>query len=217
MNAAPSTEDWVVYGSRPRYAHDLAEIIRRRGERLIAAIDNLEDGPEPSPPLPVMGHGALADLDRSLAVALAAGPPEIRRSLEAAARADGFAHFPALVDPTAVVSSTALLAEGVTVNALAAVASHSRLGRFVQVNRSASVGHDVTLHDYVTIGPGAVLTGFVKVGEGSFVGAGAVLRPRVRIGASSTVGAGAVVTRDVPDGVTVVGNPARPLTEGSGR
>ena len=43
----------------------------------------------------------------------------------------------------------------------------------------------------------------------AFVGAGATILPRIRIGADAVVGAGAVVTRDVPSGVTVVGNPAQ--------
>jgi len=47
------------------------------------------------------------------------------------------------------------------------------------------------------------------VGERGLVGAGAVVLPRIRIGADSTIGAGAVVTKDVPAGVTVAGNPAR--------
>ncbi|MCS7072396.1 MAG: hypothetical protein NZM00_12895, partial [Anaerolinea sp.] len=46
---------------------------------------------------------------------------------------------------------------------------------------------------------------------GAIIGAGAVLLPGVRIGARALVGAGAVVTRDVPPGVVVVGNPARIL------
>jgi serine acetyltransferase len=37
--------------------------------------------------------------------------------------------------------------------------------------------------------------------------------PRIRIGKDAIVGAGAVVISDVPDGVTVVGVPARPITK----
>lgn len=47
------------------------------------------------------------------------------------------------------------------------------------------------------------------LGDGCSIGAGAVLLPGIRIGRHSIVGAGAVVTKDVPDGVVVVGNPAR--------
>lgn len=43
------------------------------------------------------------------------------------------------------------------------------------------------------------------------LGTGAVILPGITIGAEAIVGAGAVVTEDVPDGATVVGNPARVL------
>lgn len=49
------------------------------------------------------------------------------------------------------------------------------------------------------------------VKEGAAIGAGAVIVCGVTIGKGAFVGAGAVVTRDVPDGATVVGNPARIL------
>jgi maltose O-acetyltransferase len=49
----------------------------------------------------------------------------------------------------------------------------------------------------------------VTVGDNVWIGGGAIVCPGVSIGADSVVGAGAVVTRDVPAGVLVVGNPAR--------
>jgi UDP-2-acetamido-3-amino-2,3-dideoxy-glucuronate N-acetyltransferase len=49
------------------------------------------------------------------------------------------------------------------------------------------------------------------VEEGASIGSGATILCGVRIGAGAQVGAGAVVTKDVPAGATVVGNPAVPL------
>lgn len=49
----------------------------------------------------------------------------------------------------------------------------------------------------------------VAIGDSVWIGAGATILPGVTIGSRSVVGAGAVVTRDVPPGVVVAGNPAR--------
>ena len=51
----------------------------------------------------------------------------------------------------------------------------------------------------------------VAIGADVWVGGGAVILPGVTIGDGAIVGAGAVVTRDVPAGATVAGNPARQL------
>lgn len=50
----------------------------------------------------------------------------------------------------------------------------------------------------------------VSVGSNVWIGGGAIILPGVTIGDDAIVGAGSVVTRDVPAGATVVGNPARP-------
>ena len=53
----------------------------------------------------------------------------------------------------------------------------------------------------------------IDIGENVWIGAQAVILPGVTIGADAIVGAGSIVTRDVPAGMTVVGNPARTLHE----
>lgn len=50
----------------------------------------------------------------------------------------------------------------------------------------------------------------VRIGRHVWIGGAAVLLPGVTVGDEAVIGAGSVVTRDVPAGVTVVGNPARP-------
>ncbi|MCZ7484410.1 sugar O-acetyltransferase [Agrobacterium rhizogenes] len=51
----------------------------------------------------------------------------------------------------------------------------------------------------------------VTIGRDVWIGGGAILLAGITIGDGAIVGAGSVVTRDVPPGATVVGNPARPI------
>ncbi|HAJ45576.1 MAG TPA: acyltransferase [Alphaproteobacteria bacterium] len=55
------------------------------------------------------------------------------------------------------------------------------------------------------------LIGEVKICDDVFVGANAIILPGVTISSNSVVGAGSVVTKDVPPGSVVVGNPARKI------
>ena len=53
----------------------------------------------------------------------------------------------------------------------------------------------------------------VRVCAWAAIGVNAVLLPGVTIGKGAIVGAGAVVTKDVPAGAVVVGNPARKIRD----
>ena len=52
----------------------------------------------------------------------------------------------------------------------------------------------------------------VRIGRNVWIGGGAIILPGVTIGDDALIGAGSVVTRDVPAGATVAGNPARVRT-----
>jgi sugar O-acyltransferase (sialic acid O-acetyltransferase NeuD family) len=114
-------------------------------------------------------------------------------------------------DPTALISRSARIAEGLQVMPQAVIHHYARIERQCIINTRALVEHDCVLEPGVEIGPGAILCGRVHVGENSWIGAGATVRPRIRIGHNTIVGAGAVVVRDIPDGVIAVGVPARPM------
>ncbi|MEA2518436.1 MAG: hypothetical protein QOF49_516 [Chloroflexota bacterium] len=134
--------------------------------------------------------------------------PNTRRAVVAAW--DGLAAWATVVHPAAIVSADATLGEGTVVLAGALVGPGARIGNHAIVNTGAIVEHDVELGPFAQIGPGAAIGGGARIGAGSLVGLGARVRDHVTVGADAIVGMGAVVVADVPDGVTVMGTPARP-------
>ena len=112
------------------------------------------------------------------------------------------------VRPGSVIEAGAHLGTYAEVKA-SRIGARTRIGHFSYTG-DADVGTDVN------IGAGAVTANYdgeskhrTEIGDGAFIGSDTMLVAPVRVGARARTAAGAVVTRDVPDGASAIGAPAR--------
>jgi sugar O-acyltransferase (sialic acid O-acetyltransferase NeuD family) len=117
---------------------------------------------------------------------------------------------PTLQHSSALKAQRVSLSPGVQIMTGAILQPDSKILENTIVNTGAIVEHDCVIGSHTHIAPGAILGGNVTVGKCSHIGLGAKILPGIKVGDSVTVGAGAVVTKDVSDGLTVVGVPANP-------
>lgn len=106
------------------------------------------------------------------------------------------------------------IAQGSALNPFVTITSNIKIGKCFHANLYSYVEHDCVIGDFVTFAPGVKCNGNIHIHDHAYIGAGAMIKqgtpdqPLV-IGKGAIVGMGAVVTKSVPAGATVVGNPAR--------
>lgn len=164
------------------------------------------------------GHAVLTYRDflaysgnKLASIAIADGRTRQRIATECAS--DGVGFFDTRASQIALMDDVEI-GEGAIISPFVAITSNVRIGRHFQANLYSYVEHDCVVGDFVTLAPGAKCNGNVVIEDLAYIGSDATIKqgkpgnPLV-IGRGAVVGMGAVVTRSVPPGATVVGNPAR--------
>lgn len=116
-----------------------------------------------------------------------------------------------VIHPSAIIDYNVRIGKSCQILAGAVLISHSKVEDYCIINTGASLDHECILETGVELGPNATLCGQIQVGKNSWIAANATILPKLNIGSNSVIGSGSVITKNVPDGVIMVGNPARIL------
>ncbi len=124
-----------------------------------------------------------------------------------------------------LIRSETVIGEGCTIGSYVDIEGDVVIGRHVSLQSGCYITRGVIIEDEVFCGPRVITMNdkrithrrsgltFVQAAprlmRAARIGGGSVLLPGITIGANALVGAGSVVTKDVPDGAIVAGNPAR--------
>lgn len=197
------------------HGREVAEIVLQArelagGPPLVGFLDeaasSLVGGPEGFEVLGTLSW--LASRAREVDLIVAIGDNRARKAVVERCLQYG-ARFAGAVSPHAHLSPSASIGAGAMVFPGAVVSLNTHLGDHVILGTHAGVSHDCSVGDFGFLCPGARITGNVTLGEGVMLGTNSCVIPGKKVGAWTTVGAGGVVNKDLPEGVTAVGVPAR--------
>lgn len=89
----------------------------------------------------------------------------------------------------------------------------TKIGKGTKIGSMCNIGHNCVLGENNLLTSNVILGGSSKVGNDVYFGISSTIRNRVNIGDSVVIGQGAVVVKDIPDGETWVGNPAKKINK----
>lgn len=119
--------------------------------------------------------------------------------------------FIKLIHPLANMNRRSEVGDGSIIGAFTTLSVNTIIGDHVIVQDHCNIGHDSNIGNYSHVYVGNIVSGLNLLGEQVVLYTGSTLYPKKKIGNNAIVGAGSVVMRNVKEGTTVIGNPAKKM------
>ena len=113
------------------------------------------------------------------------------------------ARFATFIHPSAYVSESSKIGQGVVVAPSVNLGPNVVIGDFTLVNSRCSLGHDTTVGKYNFISPNVCFSGFTSIGDENLFGINSCTIPEIKVGNRNKIAAGMVLDHNVDDDSTV--------------
>lgn len=201
-------------GGLGRELYDLALRINHslnRWDRIVFIDDSLRGDAKSN--LPIYSFEEFKRLPGQLEIVVGVGEPSVRNLLHDKIVSHGL-DLATMVDPTALVSNSAVLEPGVVISEFCSIHSQACIGVNTLIQPYCCIGHDIRIGKHSVISTTANIGGGAIIGDRVYLGMNCAVLQKLTIETDSIIAMGAVVFRDVALGTTVIGNPAR-VTRGN--
>ena len=116
-----------------------------------------------------------------------------------------------IIHNDAHVSEFAQMGYGCIMMGYSSLSNNVKIGNFVTMQGYSTLGHDTNVGSYCELETFTFTGGYAVVGDFVTLHTSAIISPHKRVGDHAIVGAGSVVIKNVKEGTTVYGNPAKKL------
>ena len=138
----------------------------------------------------------------------ALGDPYYRKKYVDIIKEKGGSFF-SIISSKSIIHPNAQIGEGVMISAFCSISSDTKIGDFTTIHPFCNIGHDAKIGEYCEIESYTFMGGGSCIGNHVTLHTRATILPHVKVGNSAIVGAGSIVLRNVKEGITVFGNPAK--------
>ena len=158
--------------------------------------------------IPVVNRTWLLNHKDSVCCVCTVGYPLVRARIQESLWEEGV-NFVTIIHPLARVDEGSNIGAGSVLQHHAAVSIDCSIGKGTFLSDYVNIGHDTHVGDYVTCFPKSQISGNVFIGNGALIGSLSFINEKRKIGNEAVIAPGSMVFTNVPDGVHVMGNPAR--------
>ena len=197
----------IIIGSGA-HANVLAEVLVKCGRQILGFTDQFEQIGKKFKNIKVLGRDDIILKYDTSEIELVNGiaglnTKDLRQNLAKSFQDKGF-KFANVIHPSAIISDSVVLDDGVQIMAGVILQNDVHIGFSSIINTGAIIDHDCIIKNNCNIAPGVVLNGNVIIGERTHLGTGTMVIENKKIGKDCIIAAGSVINKDIPSNTKLI-------------